>query len=57
MGRSAPGGRRTSVKRTVHETRAGRARRDLLKRVVLWIFIAFFALSAAGAAFIVGISH
>jgi hypothetical protein len=45
------------VKQTVHETRARRARRDLLKRVVLWIFIGFFALSAAGAAFIVGVSR
>jgi hypothetical protein len=45
------------VKRATHETRASRARRDVLKRLLLWIFIAFFALSAAGAAFIVGTSR
>ena len=31
-----------------HETRAARNRRDFWKRLAVWIFIVFFALSVAG---------
>lgn len=41
------------MKRGVHETRAVRARRDFWKRVAIWIFIGFFALSVGGAMIVV----
>ena len=31
-----------------HETRAARARRDFWKKLAVWIFIVFFAMSVAG---------
>jgi hypothetical protein len=39
-----------------YETRASRARRDFLKRLGVWIFIVFFALSVAGGLIVVGTS-
>ncbi len=41
------------MKQTVHETRSVRARRELLKRLVVWIFIVFFAFSVGGAMIVV----
>ncbi|HZY97888.1 MAG TPA: hypothetical protein VFE35_12405 [Candidatus Cybelea sp.] len=41
------------ARRPTHHTRAARARRDLGKRVVVWLFIVFFALSVAGGLLIV----
>jgi hypothetical protein len=35
-------------KRSTHQTKAARARRDSLMRFGVWIFIVFFALSVAG---------
>jgi hypothetical protein len=34
--------------RPTHTTKAARARRERLKRAVVWAFIVFFALSVAG---------
>jgi hypothetical protein len=34
--------------RPTHQTRSARARRELFKRLGVWIFIVFFALSVAG---------
>lgn len=39
--------------RPSHETRATRARRDFWKRLAVWIFIVFFALSVAGGLIVV----
>jgi type VI protein secretion system component VasF len=39
-----------------YETRASRARRDLLKRLFVWAFIVFFALSVAGGLIVVSAS-
>ena len=36
-----------------HQTRATRARRDLYKRIIVWTFIVFFALSVAGGLLVV----
>lgn len=36
------------------ETRAARNRRDFWKRLGVWIFIVFFALSVAGGLIVVG---
>ena len=36
------------VRRPTHETRSARSRREFWKRLGVWIFIAFFALSVAG---------
>ncbi|HEY3676919.1 MAG TPA: hypothetical protein VGK84_13110 [Candidatus Tumulicola sp.] len=41
------------MKRTVHEPRAARARREFWKRLAIWIFIGFFALSVGGAMVVV----
>jgi type VI protein secretion system component VasF len=41
------------VKRAVHETRSARARREFWKRLAIWVFIAFFALSVGGAMVVV----
>jgi type VI protein secretion system component VasF len=40
-------------KRPTHQTKASRARRDLWKRIGVWVFIVFFALSVAGGLIIV----
>jgi hypothetical protein len=42
-----------SAQRGSHTTRAIRARRDFFKRLAVWIFIVFFALSVAGGLIIV----
>lgn len=42
--------------RPTHETRSARARRDFLKRLGVWIFIAFFALSVAGGLIVISIN-
>lgn len=47
------GGRTRSARlvkrgRPTHHTKAARARREQLKRLGVWIFIVFFALSVAG---------
>lgn len=39
--------------RPSHTTKAARARRELLKRLVVWVFIVFFALSVAGGLIVV----
>jgi len=42
------------VKRpSTHTTRSARAQREFLKRLGVWIFIVFFALSVAGGLIIV----
>ena len=43
-------------RRPTHETRSARARRDFWKRLGVWIFIVFFALSVAGGLIVVGIN-
>ncbi|MBV8116781.1 MAG: hypothetical protein JOZ01_02320 [Candidatus Eremiobacteraeota bacterium] len=43
-------------RRALHETRAARARRDFWKRLGVWIFIVFFALSVAGGLIVIGIN-
>ncbi len=40
-------------RRPSHQTRASRARRDFWKRLAVWIFIVFFALSVAGGLIVV----
>ena len=40
--------------RGTHETRAARNRRGFWKRLGVWIFIVFFALSVAGGLIVVG---
>jgi len=42
-------------KRPPHETRAARGRRDFYKRVGVWIFILFFALSVAGGLIVISV--
>jgi hypothetical protein len=39
--------------RPTHLTKTARARRDRLKRLGVWIFIVFFALSVAGGLIVV----
>ena len=41
--------------RGTHETRAARSRKDFWKRLAVWIFIVFFALSVAGGLIVVGV--
>lgn len=41
-------------RRPTHETRATRGRREFWKRLGVWIFIVFFALSVAGGLIVVG---
>jgi hypothetical protein len=41
------------ARKPAHQTRAHRARRDLYKRVIVWAFIVFFALSVAGGLILV----
>jgi hypothetical protein len=43
-----------SRRRPGHETRAARTRRDFWKRLGVWIFIVFFALSVAGGLIVLG---
>jgi len=43
-------------RKATHETRAARNRRDFWKRLGVWIFIVFFALSVAGGLIVVGTS-
>jgi hypothetical protein len=43
----------TVKRRPTHETRAARARRDFWKRLGVWIFIVFFALTVAGGLIVV----
>jgi hypothetical protein len=40
-------------RRPTHQTRAGRARREFWKRLGVWVFIVFFALSVAGGLIVV----
>ena len=40
--------------RSTHETRAARSRKDFWKRLAVWVFIVFFALSVAGGLIVVG---
>ena len=40
----------------MHQTRASRARREFFKRLGVWLFILFFALSVAGGLIIVSTS-
>jgi hypothetical protein len=42
-------------RRPTHQTRAARARMDFLKRLGVWIFIVFFALSVAGGLIVIGL--
>ena len=39
--------------RPTHQTKAVRTRRDFWKRLAIWVFIAFFALSVAGGLIVV----
>ncbi len=39
--------------RPSHETRSSRARRTFWKRLIVWAFIVFFALSVAGGLIVV----
>ncbi len=41
------------ARKTTHTTRVTRKRRDFWKRLGVWIFIVFFALSVAGGLIIV----
>lgn len=43
-------------RRPSHETRTARNRREFWKRLGVWIFIIFFALSVAGGLIVVGTS-
>jgi type VI protein secretion system component VasF len=49
-------GRAVKGRRLSHESRASRNRRDFWKRLGVWIFIIFFALSVAGGLIVVGTS-
>lgn len=40
-------------RRPTHMTKAARARREFLKRLGVWVFIVFFALSVAGGLIVV----
>lgn len=42
-------------RKPTHETRAARGRRALWKRVGIWIFILFFALSVAGGLIVLSV--
>jgi hypothetical protein len=42
--------------RPTHLTKAARARRDFLKRALVWAFIVFFALSVAGGLIVISTS-
>lgn len=44
-------------RRPTHQTRTTRARREFFKRLGVWIFILFFALSVAGGLIIVTMSQ
>jgi hypothetical protein len=44
------------ARRPTHETRGARARREFWKRLAVWIFIAFFALSVAGGLIVIGLN-
>lgn len=46
-------GERLVKVRPTHQTRAARARREFFKRLGVWIFILFFALSVAGGLIVV----
>jgi hypothetical protein len=55
VGRAArAAGHAVRGRRPTHETRSARARRDFWKRLGVWIFILFFALSVAGGLIVVG---
>ncbi len=41
------------ARKGVHQTRAARARRESWKRIGIWVFIVFFALSVAGGLIVV----
>ena len=43
-------------RRPAYETRSARARRDFWKRLGVWIFIAFFALSVAGGLIVISMN-
>ncbi|MGB8521082.1 MAG: hypothetical protein WCD38_13060 [Candidatus Tumulicola sp.] len=43
-------------RRTRHETRSARARREFWKRLGVWLFIGFFALSVAGGLIVISIN-
>jgi hypothetical protein len=43
-------------RRATHETRSARARRDFWKRLAVWAFIVFFALSVAGGLIVIGLT-
>lgn len=43
-------------RRPSHETKVARNRREFWKRLGVWIFIVFFALSVAGGLIVVGTS-
>jgi hypothetical protein len=49
----AEGAKLVKGRRPTHHTRAARARREFLKRIGVWIFIVFFALSVAGGLIVV----
>jgi hypothetical protein len=40
-------------RRPTHTTKAARARREFFKRLGVWIFIVFFALSVAGGLIVI----
>jgi type VI protein secretion system component VasF len=42
--------------RPTHTTKAARARRELFKRLGVWVFIVFFALSVAGGLIVISSS-
>ncbi|MBV8196599.1 MAG: hypothetical protein JO263_00570 [Candidatus Eremiobacteraeota bacterium] len=41
-------------RRSTHQTKAARARRNFWMRFGVWIFIVFFALSVAGGLIVIG---
>ena len=43
-------------RRSTHETRAARNRREFWKRLGVWIFIVFFALTVAGGLIVIGLN-
>ena len=49
----ARGAELVKARRPTHHTRAARARRDIWKRIIVWAFIVFFALSVAGGLIVV----
>ncbi|HKU82280.1 MAG TPA: hypothetical protein VJP76_08945 [Candidatus Tumulicola sp.] len=42
-------------RKPLHETRAARSRREFWKRLGIWLFIAFFALSVAGGLIVLSV--